>query len=137
MPNQQTQMDEEKLHEILKFLNVLKSEQDISDEPLSIDEKNKIASQLQGIHKSFLVSHDFKVGSLVIWKDNLKNRIMPKNDEPAIVIEILDNPVFGKEDSGSPYFREPLNMIIGLLGKEGQMLLFHVDSRRFRLFDMT
>jgi hypothetical protein len=135
MPNQQIQkIDEKTFHEILQLVNELKSEQDNSDEPLSIDEQNKIASQLQGIHKNFLVLHDFKVGSLVIWKDNLKNKRMPKNYEPAIVIEILDNPVFDKEDSGSPYFREPLNMIIGVLGKEDEMLLFHVDSRRFRPF---
>src|SRR3546814_18199340 len=57
---------------------------------------------------------DLRPGMLVQWKPNLKNRKSPEYGKPAIVIEMLSPPVIdGTFESGSTYFREPLDIIIG------------------------
>jgi len=34
-------------------------------------------------------------------------------------------------DSGSPYFREPLDIVLGFLNGDGDFITYHFDSRRF------
>jgi hypothetical protein len=73
-------------------------------------------TQLQTACNNFLKKDAFQVGQLVKWKKNLKNRQLPYINQPAIVVEILDEPVINnEEESGSPYFRENLDIILGIL----------------------
>lgn len=60
-------------------------------------------------------------------------------NEPAIVIKVIEEPIFDTErNAGSPYFREPLTMIIGALDEnDNELLFFHVDKRRFQPFKET
>ena len=79
--------------------------------------------------------HNFKVGDIVKWKPNLKNRSMPEYGDPLIVLEILENPLFDKEESpGSTYFNEPLDIVLGLIADEGEFVSFYFDSRKFEPF---
>jgi hypothetical protein len=72
-------------------------------------------------------------GRLAIWKPGLKNRRFPAYGQPAIVVEVLDPPVLDHEmGSGAPYFREPLDLLLGILHPEGDFLVYHFDSRRFQ-----
>lgn len=81
---------------------------------------------------AFHTPHEFAGGQLVTWKRGMKNRRSPDYGEPAIVIEVLQSPLVNPGDeSGTPYFREPLDIIIGTLDAEGDLLCFHYDSRRF------
>ena len=34
-------------------------------------------------------------------------------------------------DSGSPYFREPLDIVLGFVDGDGDFITYHFDSRRF------
>lgn len=78
------------------------------------------------------------VGDLVVWKPLLKNRVRPAYDEPAVVIEVLDKPVRNTEaDPSSTYFREPLDIVLGLLDDDDEILVYHFDSRRFMLAPAT
>ena len=36
-----------------------------------------------------------------------------------------------KQDSGTPYFNEPLDLILGLIDEEGDFAIFYYDKRRF------
>jgi hypothetical protein len=81
--------------------------------------------------------HRFKPGDLVGWKPGLRNRKVPSYGAPAIVIEVLDEPVLDKgEESGSTYYREPHDLILGVLWDRdpgrGDFVTFHFDSRRFQ-----
>jgi hypothetical protein len=77
----------------------------------------------------------FEVGDIVTWKEGLKNKGRPKYNEPVIVVSILEEHVFDKENqAGSPYFREPLDIILGTYDSDGDFALYHYDSRRFRQF---
>lgn len=61
----------------------------------------------------------------------------PTYGKPAIVVEVLDSPVFDTEkDSGDAYFREPLDLALGVFIEEGphrgDFVVWHFDSRRLQ-----
>ena len=43
------------------------------------------------------MSKCFRPGDVVVWKDGCSNRKRPKIGEPGVVIEVLDEPLYGKE----------------------------------------
>jgi hypothetical protein len=87
-------------------------------------------------HLLKVVKHSFHPGMLVMWKSGLKNRRWPSYGKPLIVVSLLDTPVFDTDESGSTYFREPLDMVIGLFldsGEDrGRFLTFHACSERYQ-----
>jgi hypothetical protein len=87
-------------------------------------------------HQLKVVKHSFRPGMLVMWKPGLKNRRWPENGEPIIVVSLLDTPVFDNQESGSTYFREPLDMVIGVFLDSGEhremFLTFHACSERYQ-----
>ncbi len=90
-------------------------------------------SKLRVAKDGFDKAYDFKLGDLVVWKKGLKNKIRPALNEPAIVMEILDTPLKDEnnQDSGTPYFNEPLDFGLGLIDDDGDFTIFHYDKRRF------
>lgn len=76
--------------------------------------------------------HTFTKGQFVKWKPGLKNRKFPEYGEPAIVRGVFSNPVFDPNEisAASPYFQEPLTIIVGLY-QDDDFLEFRVDGRRF------
>lgn len=75
-----------------------------------------------------------KKGDLVQWKPGLKNKKRPKEDEAAIVVDFWEEPVFDKKKgSGAQYFREPLDCKLAVLDDDGDLVVYHFDSRRFRV----
>jgi hypothetical protein len=92
-------------------------------------------AQLKAACCNFLKKESFKVGQLVKWKKDLKNRQLPYKNQPAIVVSILDEPIVSTEDeAGSPYFLETLDMILGIITDNGTFLTFYYDSRRFEAY---
>ena len=96
-----------------------------------------LARALSERHQAMQVCHTFKAGDILTWKPGLSNRRYPKNGKPAVVMEVLEVPVLDRErDSGSPYFREPLDVVLGAFAEEEDMpgifLTWHFDSRRFQ-----
>ena len=98
----------------------------------------KLAADLCETRNRFLVQHRFEVGQLVQWKKGMKNRRRPQEGWPAIVMQVFPEPLFdtNPEEScaGTPYFREPLDIALGILDSDGDFLIFHYDSRRFEPF---
>ncbi len=121
--------------ELLKkrLAEIIADKQKVS-EPISEERQKELGNKLLFLRSIFGENHEFKEGQLVVWKEGLKNRVRPRLQEPAVVIEILKQAVFDTEkDSGTPYFREPLDMIIGVLDEiEENLIFFHVDKRRFQ-----
>jgi hypothetical protein len=51
------------------------------------------------------------------------------------VWQVLPQALIDEEKgTGSPYFHEPLDIVLGVLGENGEFILFHHDSRRFEPF---
>jgi hypothetical protein len=92
--------------------------------------------KLREAHQAISESHQFEAGDLVKWKPNLKNKRKPDYDSPVIVVEILRDPIIPEDQgSGSAYFREPLDLLVGLLDEDEELVIIHVDSRRFAPYE--
>lgn len=102
-------------------------------------EKGKVLSskiprqrqRVEELYSQFTKRHSFQVGQLVRWKPGLRNRVRPLYDQPGIVIEILDEPVRDLEKTGSSYYREPLDIVVGIIDEDGDFVFYHFDSGRF------
>jgi len=61
-----------------------------------------------------------------------RNGCLKRKNQPAVVMEVLEQTLIQSEqDTGSTYFREPLNIALGLIDRDGILISFHYDSRRF------
>jgi len=90
---------------------------------------------LTAVFQRFQTNEAFQLGQHVKWKAGLRNRLLPDDGDPAIVVEILDPPIVDPiQDSGSPYFQENLDVRLGILDEEGQFQVYFYDSRRFEAF---
>ncbi len=91
---------------------------------------------LDRFHQLTKVRHDLQPGIIVGWKPGLRNRKWPRQDEPAVVVERLPEPVFDTDETGSTYFREPLDVILGVFidtpEHRGDFLVFHANSQRYQ-----
>lgn len=87
------------------------------------------ASTLLERYDAMAVKHTFEPRQLVQWKPELCNR---KTSGVMVVVKVLDTPVFDTEndDSGTPLFREPLDVVVGKFIPNGDYCEFHIDSRR-------
>lgn len=108
----------------------------LDNEPLDAL-RGDLAAALHERYQSFAHRYAFVPGDLVTWKPGLRNRRSPQYGQPAVVIEMLEAPVRDREeDAGSTYFREPLDLVLGLIWDRnpgrGELVTFHYDSRRFQ-----
>ncbi len=110
----------------------------LGDEDLDTLFASDLAPVLLERYQQLQRRHRFAPGDLVTWKAGLANRRYPKPGQLAVVIEVLEQPVLDNEvNSGSTYFREPLDIILGVIWDEehdrGQFVTFHFNSQRFEL----
>lgn len=95
---------------------------------------NEAVDMLQELWNRLMEAVEFEPGQLVRWKRGLKNRTLPAYGVPAVVIEVVDPPVYDDtKGSGSAYFREPLTLVLGILDDDEELVQFHFDGRRFEL----
>ncbi len=88
--------------------------------------------RLLELYKSLVEARQsFTPGQLVQWKPGLKNRRVPLYGQPVVVVEALAEPVLTDADSGSQYYREPLDIALGIVDQGDDFDVFHFDSRRF------
>lgn len=75
----------------------------------------------------------FRAGDLVRWQPHMKHCKWPQYGESVVVVECLDPPLLDEEpESGLPYFRMPLTLVLGMHHKDG-FHCWHFDGRRFEL----
>jgi hypothetical protein len=114
---------------------------------LEADESNSLVDPTEetGQHLVVLLERlnngrerSLRPGMLATWKPGLKNRRYPRYGEPVVVVALLDTPVNDpKYESGTPYFQEPLDLLLGIMrGEDHEFLVYHVDRRRFQPHDM-
>lgn len=100
-----------------------------SDEIIDI---NEYIDNLYRLKEVYETSNEFKAGDIIVWKEGMKNKKLPKYKQPCIVLSVLDNPIIDtNKDPGSTYFGEILDIKVGMIGPESEFLTFHYDSRRF------
>ena len=122
-------LDEE---EFKKLILEKLSEREMERKSLVIDEEylNTLKNNYALINQEI----NFTKGDLVKWKKGLKNRRFPEYNQPVVVIDILDKPHLSEnEEIGSPNFREPLDLLLGVQNNDS-FLIFHYDKRRFEKY---
>ena len=115
--------------------NVLETTQ--YNEELVREQINDNEERLLALQRHFSAQplNGFKPGQIVQWKPGMQNRRCPKYGEPAIVMEVLNPAVFDNDvnSHGSNMFREPLNLVLGIVDSDGDFLCWHYDGRRFEV----
>jgi hypothetical protein len=91
-----------------------------------IGEKNQ---KLVDTYTLYTTGPEIKVGDLVKWKPNLKNKQMPDDGQVAVAVKIAPDAIDAFETHGSRCFRERVELRIGLV-YNGRYVEFHVDPRR-------
>jgi len=74
------------------------------------------------------------VGDRVYWKPDMKHKKRPDH-EPAIVMEVLDQPFLDEDKPGSQYWHEPLDVKIAMRDDDGEFVAYYFDKRRFHKVD--
>ncbi len=100
---------------------------------VTLEEAKAVNHKLIRAFESMLVKYSFKPNQFVRWKQGLKNRALPEYNQAAIVWEILPKARFDNakaRETGSPYFNEPLDMVLAVMDGDEFVLLLS-DSRRF------
>jgi len=84
---------------------------------------------LKALNARLQERYHLEVGQIVTWKPRLQNK---RSDGPFVVNEVLPEPILdvNKESSGSPYFREPLDILVGMQDADDDFVIYHLDSRR-------
>jgi hypothetical protein len=106
----------------------------VADEP-ECDPAAEHARRITELASCMDETNPFKKGQLVRWKAGLKNRILPAYNEPIIVREVLAQPLYDSCETarctGSPFFGEPLTLVVGLIDPDGDFVELRYDGRRF------
>ncbi len=104
-------------------------------EPVSKRPPEIEARRIVDLYDDLYKSETLLKGNLVTWKQGLKNGRYPQKNYPAIVTHVYEEPIRRSDmESGSNHFREPLDLVI-LVDTGDEVSEFHVDSRRFKLYD--
>jgi len=104
----------------------------------NLDDKTRESTQqcisLLEAYQTYKSVHNFQVGDFVKFKKGMSCRSVPKEDEVAIVTEVLSEPIFDplRKSAGSPSFREPLNIRIGVV-TDGMFQEFFMDGNRMEV----
>src|SRR3974377_151818 len=98
------------------------------------DPATEHARRLTGLSVALDKPHVFEKEHPVGWKAGLKNRFIPAYNEAAIIREVLTVPVYdGCETArcaGSPYFGEPLSLVLGIVDPDGDFVEVRYDAWR-------
>jgi len=80
-----------------------------------------------------LPKETFEAGAIVEWIPGLKNKKMKA--DMMIVTEVLKDPIIDDSwTSSSAYYKEQLDLRIGALDSDGDLLEYFIDSRRVTAF---
>jgi hypothetical protein len=89
--------------------------------------------RVRAIYDSYTQHHEFRPGQMVEWKPGLRNKRLPDYGQPAVVQDVLAEPVINTADpADSPYFRERLGLILGVLDGDGDLMFLPFDASRFQ-----
>jgi hypothetical protein len=94
------------------------------------------AETVKRFYEVYTERHEFREGQLVKWKPGLKDRTFPAEGEPAVVVRLLEQPVFDNmQNSGLPNFFEPYDIVLGLVGSDGTFITFHFNRQKFEPYE--
>ncbi|UJA56147.1 hypothetical protein [Serratia marcescens] len=79
-------------------------------------------------------SRPFQVGDVIVRKPGVGDLVrVPEEGQKVVITDVAEEPVFDAEkSSGSPYFKHPLDIRVALFDRDGDLVEYWMDSRRFQ-----
>jgi len=104
----------------------------LADGPENDDPAQARKRMLKELAQRLDQHHAFAKGEIVVWKAGLRNKARPDYGEPAIATGVYPSPIYDQTEvsSASPYFHEPLSLVIGVF-YDDDLVEFRVDGGRF------
>lgn len=94
------------------------------------------ADDLRALYASWNTRHDFKPGDIVKLKPGMQGfRAVPGYDEPCVVMELIDPIPYPNALPNNPYFGAILDIVIGFIASDGDLLFLHCDQRQLEPFE--
>jgi hypothetical protein len=120
---------EEDLEALRRLLRASQTFKGDKEDPAS--QADVSAEDLLKLYERFLAPNDFRPGMLIKWKSGLRNRLIPRDEQLGVVVEVLTSPLIDPDfNSGTAYFREPLDIVVAIIDSEGDFALMYLDKRR-------
>jgi hypothetical protein len=120
--------------EVRKIANAIKKMMGDDSRGTPSDSNHGGGSYTEKVRLFLTEEQKIEAGDLVKWKMGLKNKKFPPENKHVCVIDVLSSPVIKDDrDSGSPYFREPLDLILAVEDNDGDLMFYHYDKRRFEV----
>lgn len=109
------------------------------ESPVSGARALELAQALPALVESYEQERDFDVGDMVVWKDDMDTRSVPKRGEPVVVLEFGTCPLPGYDlEPSRPWDAEPLDMRVGGIVKSNAdrdlFATYWMSSTRFRRY---
>lgn len=94
-------------------------------------------SRLTSMYRELVERSDgpFQKGDIVVWKEGMVNKAVPSLGMPAVVVSVKEAPAcYDEDDTDSPYFCEPIDLVVLTEISEDKdvSLIVGVDSRRMK-----
>jgi hypothetical protein len=125
-----------KKSKLIEIMNLMDEIDEPNSEPGDYKENGLIGSpdRLKEIFKQYDQKYEFQPGMIVCWKSQLlSNKGVGGYDDPMIVVKTLEPPILDTaSDSGSAYFNEKLDIVVGFIDDDEEFLFLHLDSKRLK-----
>lgn len=110
------------------ILDAMKNSEVLKTRPVATPE------QLTQLYARYKQPHDIRPGDLVMWKPELKNRLLPNYGEAMVVLEVVPGRLETGE-GGSNREREPADTRIGFLANSGAFDGWWIDGARLMPYE--
>lgn len=122
-------------YDYVECFTVVENTEDLAE--ISRTMKEQQLNPLLELADRFMQKHEYREGDVVKWKPGLQMMSLPAVNQPAVVLELLDEPVIDHEaELGDPARSIRCDMMIGFMVDDQRMVTTLADSRRFDPFDM-
>ena len=103
------------------------------DEP---QEEEATPDDMRALYASWNTQHDLNPGDIVKLKPGMQGfRNVPRYDKPCVVMELIDPMKYPDALPNNPYFGAILDIVIGFITSDGDLLFLHCDRRQFEPFE--
>ena len=133
-------MDSKKLDVIMALLQEeLSASKNLGEtsksQPIYITDSKSYIDNLKKCQRLLTEQNKFNVGDIVVWKEGLRNRRYPDYKQPAVVLQVYNEPISNED----PETDEDFDIKIGISIKNEDddsdvFLAFNVNSNRFSSF---
>ena len=108
-------------------------------EEYKMSNKQEHLKKVQQLVMKYNEKKEFAPGDIVVLNENFALWKFPTKQNPGVVVEVLQEPVYDRADSGSPYFAEPRDILVAEYaatgGRKPCLCLYCINSKRLEHYN--